>query len=545
MFGNNPGGMGIGAVFGKGATLWLYSPRQFGTQVLRPYLYNFTDGMVDKLCGAAPSIREALLRKDVMQSPDIANAIRPEANGIPLDTTVVSSSWTFLLSIDLAAKGYGGDIAQLATPSRLICSGWCADSPIVEHTLNWAEPIVNENCILNITHHTFLDFLDRATAMGSAPQLNVKMNNDLINSTIDMMATNTDTYLMTPGDVIQNVHMDGGSGTRITTEGTAAVANFKDDTAILPGVLKSPMHHLKSIVTNLSSAIDAESSAELATRSPIAGTLGLDNDCMDNITRMFANNAPRAIDNTFQQQAIDVTKPITIGELNRIRPDLMVVPQRIAATAQCDIIPQTEISQKVAYSSMVSSAISAIAADCGLCGVDFSYASWTSSMDLSLDHGRFEIRAAYLFMPNSDPAVAQRQLEAALMRFRYNLENSLFPVLKGASGDFELHARYDMSSETIVDLHYNDYSYSNEGRGYYESSNRLSNLNTPLLGTNQQFISNGAELNKLIAGCAGRSVTNYLGQTAFPANGMSPAQAFPQGGSTMVQDPTSFSGYDF
>lgn len=513
MFGNQMAG--IGTSFNRGAILWLYSPRTYGTQVLRPYLYNFTDGMIDKLCNSAPSMRDAMCRRDIIQSPDLAMAIRPEANGIALDTSVFADAWTFLLTTDMAPKYMGGDIAQLASPSRLICSGWCTECPVVEHSINWAQPIINENCILNITHHTFIDFMDRATAIGGCPQSNVKMNNDLIDSTMDMMAMHTDTYLMTPGDVIQNVHMDEGYGSRITTEGTAAVANIKDNTAILPGVLKSPMHHLKSIVSELGSAIDNENSIEHSVRSPMNSTLGIDNDSLANVINTFSNNVPRAVGATFQQVGIDVTRPISIGDLHRMYPDIRIQPQIIARNAQCDVIPQTEISMKVTYSSMVSAAITSIAADCGLCGVDFSYKSWSQSIDMSIDHGMFEVRNAFLLLPNNDPQVAGRQLEAALMRFKFNLEGSLFPVLKAASGDFELHARYDLANETIVDLHYNDYTYSSEGKGYYEASNRLSQLNTPLIGTNEQFISNGAEINRLIAGCAGKSIVNALGNSAF------------------------------
>ena len=140
--------------------------------------------------------------------------------------------------------------------------------------------------------------------------------------------------------------------------------------------------------------------------------------------------------------------------------------------------------------------------------------------------------------------IAQQQLEAAVMKFRYNLENNLFPVLKAASGDFQLHARYDANSETIVDLHFEDFSYSTEGRGFYESSNRMSQLNNPMIGTDQQFINNGAELNKLIAGCTGKSVVNALGTPTFPPN---MPGAMPSGmmGGSMPNAAAALSGIDF
>jgi hypothetical protein len=96
-----------------------------------------------------------------------------------------------------------------------------------------------------------------------------------------------------------------------------------------------------------------------------------------------------------------------------------------------------------------------------------------------------------------------------------------------------------VSTETIVDLHFNDYSYSNEGRGFYEASNRLCQLNNPMIGTCDQFLSNGAELNKLIANCTGKAVLNDLGVPTFPNNMPGGNQAFG------VNNTFSASGYSF
>ena len=527
-----------------GSMLFLYSPKNFGAQVIRPYIYNFTDNMIDRLTSSV-SMTEAVTRSDNLKSPDIACAIRPEANGILLDTGVVSNSWTFLLILDLAPKYLGGDIAAIASPSRMICSGWCVDTPVVEYTINSTDPVMNPNCILHITHHCFINFMDRANSIGAMPQTNVRVNNDLIDSSLDMMAANVDTYLMTPGDVIRNVHMDNGIGTRVTTEGTAAVANVNTGAACIQSVLKSPMHHLKEIVMNLGSAIDLENSADKATRSAMDNAIGV-SDTLENVTRTFSNNVPHSTGQPWQQMAIDVTVPITIQELDQRFPGIQVVIQKIARESQWDVIPQTEISAKVTYSSMVSAAITSIAMECGLAHIDFSYSSFVPKLDLTAsDKGVWQFRPpADILIPNPDPGIAQQQLEAAVMKFRYNLENNLFPVLKAASGDFQLHARYDANSETIVDLHFEDFSYSTEGRGFYESSNRMSQLNNPMIGTDQQFISNGAELNKLIAGCTGKSVVNALGTPTFPPN---MPGAMPSGmmGGSMPNAAAALSGIDF
>lgn len=533
MFGTNGFAGSVGDAFNidRGAILWLYSPRIFGTQVLRPYLYNFGGNMIDRLMGSAPTMRESIMKKDVVCSPEVAGAIRPEANGIPLNSNIIDTHWTFLLSIDLAPKYMSGDLSGVGSPSRLLCSGWCADIPVTAGFGGMDNPLINENCILNVTHHTYMNSLCAASNLGTIPITRIPNDGDLIDASLDQMAETADTYVMAPGDVLQNVAMEQIGGDRITTEGTNAVCNIKLQAAEIPSHLKSPIHHLKDIVYGVSSAIDTVNSEAFAARSFISGCETGASDDLDKIKCNASSNITKTVGQPNLCNAFDVFKPFSIGELSRQYPSLTVAPQRIAGTAQCDIIPQTEVSLKVAYSSMVSQAISAIAACSGLSNVIFAYKSFKSAMDLTGgSEGAFRVDQAYLLMPSSNQALVERQLQACLLQFKSSLETDLFPVLKAAQGDFELSAKYDVSSETIVDLHFSDYTYSTEGRGFYESSNRLPIYNNPMIGTSEQFISNGAELNKFINICSGKNITNALGTAAFSnvgSNGLFMPQSQP------------------
>ena len=96
-------------------------------------------------------------------------------------------------------------------------------------------------------------------------------------------------------------------------------------------------------------------------------------------------------------------------------------------------------------------------------------------------------RNAFLTVPNPDAGVAQRQLEAALTKFKYNLEHSLFPVLKAASGEFELQARYDVMTETIVDLHFNDY-FAGRGISGQTSSEMLVRFRQDVIDLNPKVV---------------------------------------------------------
>ena len=102
--------------------LFLYSPRMYGTQVLRPYTYQIDGNAVDKLVYGGDSMLKALSRKDIATSPEIAGAVMPEANGTKLDMNAVGQLWTFVLQIDLTSPWLGGSAVSRAIARRRVVS---------------------------------------------------------------------------------------------------------------------------------------------------------------------------------------------------------------------------------------------------------------------------------------------------------------------------------------------------------------------------------------------------------------------------------------
>ena len=62
------------------AILFLYSPRQYGTQVLRPYIYAFSENAVDKLLGGGDTMSE----DSNVQTLQVVKKSRPVSDRIPM-----------------------------------------------------------------------------------------------------------------------------------------------------------------------------------------------------------------------------------------------------------------------------------------------------------------------------------------------------------------------------------------------------------------------------------------------------------------------------
>jgi len=490
------------------AWLWLYSPKTFDTQVIRPYVYQFNGNMVDKL-STMQDPRMALRNGGLFEDPAFNSAIRPEANGLMVDMQTMSAQWTFVLMIDMPTAPNALGIAGCGSKIRLMASGWCSDEPVLPWSMNNAQPVINQNCMLYTTHRSVLRIGDRIGMVGGIPNRIVSDDDDIVGAYMSSMTPQQDLFICTPGDAVSNVgdivkDSLGNMVSRVTTEGAAAVATLNNEQAPIPTRLKSPRHHLQEITTHLQSAIDTAKSEEFATQSDLSqtGFLGA-YDPVEQAVSDFRHGLHRSVGTIPVNIGIDVSQPFTLGYLDAtFGGKLAVQVLNIARRSQYDVIPQTEISAKVQFSSMVASAISTLASSAGLADIRFGFRSFTSAMaadrnglfQLHYDQNHPEIEPAHLLCPDPNPTVAANQLEAAINMFRINFCSDIVPILKSASGDFELHCRHDLGSETIVDLHFMDFSVSNEGSGYYETSNRLPVTHNPLLGSRDTFIHNGTEL---------------------------------------------------
>lgn len=492
------------------AMLFLYSPRMYGTQVLRPYTYQIDGNAVDKLVYGGDSMLKALSRKDIATSPEIAGAVMPEANGTKLDMNAVGQLWTFVLQIDLTSPWLGGSaVSRAIARRRVVYTGLCLDEPLNPLTLWNGQPTLNENCPLRFTHATETVIDPGVGATGAQSRLMVRSDVDIVDSALDQQANNEDLYIATPDKVLKNTKPESG----ISTEGLCALANQRKGVGIVT-TLKSPLAHLRQLCMGIDQQVHM---FEAATGNTVASHMSDPQDIYDvdnfksGVTGEWGQLSTSANSSVGNIEAGDI---ILMGFLVRNYPDIVVIPNKINTWSpiaeQNGVVDQTKMDPKSIYSSMVAASIATLANNFGFSRIDFSYDSIVGQFD-SDRQGSFEVRDAELLTPPSDPEAAKQFLAHALEMFRHQLLIDLVPALKAAKcGDFQMHVMYMINAETYVDLNFYDWQ-SSSNDGIYETTNRIANVNNTSIATGKQFIHNGTVLNSLVTSIYGRNMGDQFG----------------------------------
>ena len=503
-----------------GALLLLYAPREYGTQVIRPYSYQIEGNAVDKLmCMGGGKMAEAISKKHVYTDPDIAGSITPAGNGTPLDMTQVGQCWTFVLMIDLTSPWLAGSAMGAAKARRrIVYEGVCLDEPLSMITMYNGAPTPNMNCPLRFTHMTETVIDPSVGSMGSNNRIMVRSDLDIVDAALNAQAHREDggdkeLYVATPDRILDNV--DNGSG--INTEGRCALSNQQKGLGIV-STLKSPLAHLRQLCMGLDQQVHM---CESATGNTVGNHMEGAQDVFD------VDNFKTGVAGEWSQLTtglnnvsgnISAGEIILLGALVETYPALDIQPMKIdrwsPIAQENGCVDQTKINPKTIFSSMVASAVAAIANNFGFSRIDFSYDSFTGQFDAN-PQGTFEVRDAALLVEPRDPAAAQNMMANALEKFKEHLFNDLVQCLKASkNGDFQMHVSYMVDAETYVDLNFYDWA-SLAGEGIYETTNRIANVNTKSVGTIDQFIHNGTVLDSLVHCVYGKNMKNQFGVSAF------------------------------
>lgn len=217
------------------------------------------------------------------------------------------------------------------------------------------------------------------------------------------------------------------------------------------------------------------------------------------------------------EQGIELKNIVTIGDVERAYPNMTVIPSQINDPSMMDIIPQDAPSKRTAYSSMAASAISSIAAGCGLGSIAFMFQSYDPARSGELDKTSHQVVPEYttLTCPPSDPSMYNNTLRAAVELFMMKIKNDLAPFIKYVCGDFAIQAYYAFDRETMVDLQFLDDTPTTNGGGWFQTPSRLSSLSTTSVGNKMNFENNGKSLNSFVMQIQGKTQKGALGLTAF------------------------------
>lgn len=492
------------------ARLYIFTPRQLPTQVLRSHRYNFTPDFVDGLSSGEGAIK--LLPSRFITSNG-SPAIHPDGTGMLLDATTINSMYSFVLIVDRTTTSGFSNMASMGG-TRQILIGYIASS---EEPYNRRTNTINPNAVLNFTHSTFVRVSNNIGSTGLNRQIYLGSDVDYINEITAQQLPDT-TYLLTPQDLINpNVGSDVGmidasgmsiSNARVSSDGQAPNSLSVD------AKLKSPIHHMSVLADALESSVEqVKNSNEVMSGIDIGGQWG----DPDNAKSYFKANAPGSRMLT-PVTGIEPSRPITIGNLDMMfKGGLLVHPYEIPANSQWDVYPQEYVTTKNVMSSFASMTLAALTPACGLAHIVFRYASWVNGNVVETDTNRgWQIIGCSTIVDVPDPGSQLRMLN----KFKSYMEGQLFPTLKQVSGDFDIMAYVNVGGEVLVDLNFLDMNSSFNNVGFYETNTRLGGMLNPMVADQVILSNNSAAINYLADSFITKDLGNSFAQNfALPQPG--------------------------
>jgi len=501
------------------AILFLYTPRIYGDQVMRPYVYQFTNEAVDTLLGAGEGVMsDAFKRQDIASKEEVAGCIRPHPQGVNLSMDVASTMWTFLLFIR-QPNNYKSLAIQSSGFITTIMTGQCLDEPV--------GPMgsINENCQLLVHSRQLMRSNLQAGAGGMYQKQRIMAAEDIIDPSIELGSNNQQLFLTTPFTVLE--YFDDGD-IAMSQEQQCAIAAMNRNP--VPVALKTPGVHMSKILKGL----DTQNKEAKASEFSPDGLSSLDTlspaDDLDQYKTGFTNKMSQlSMGCRPQTNGIDVTKLISIGELDRMYNNgLKIKVQRVSPTAQYEVVPQNLENPKVAYSSFIGSSIIGLAIDTGLSSISFMYTSndpMKSSFEESMP-STFQVAPedTYLVSPPNDPELLKKTLVSAVEMFKMMFEKNVAMFIVPVVGDFTVAVRYSNTGECLVNLQLDDFDMNTNlsADAWIESPMRMGAVTTTSVGNLATFRGNGHVLSQLLLLTQGKTQFGALGNPAFDIDQAAP-----------------------
>ena len=462
--------------------LLVFSPRYIPEQVLRPMSYNFSNEMINDLASRG-DIRSALEPGYANTRESLLKAILPSSQGIALNTRTLESLWSFILTIDNNQSTRDMRHSLVMPSTRWIGCGYIDEEPVNPSTMS-----VNQDAVLFFTHGTVMSISETMDAFhGSRAVPMVNHNDDAIGCMLAQMPIDqsNDLYLMSPGDLVNNVQPTGAGEQKelIGQFGSIAVANLQDGSAIVPSTMNTPKSQLLDIGYALSQSLAIDDP-----NRPMSAHSGPSIDPYDKYRSSFASNVTSS-NGAVPTLGLNISRPISMGELKRRYPAMKLEVSRSPATPQFEICPQSNISARNTLNSMIAATVGACAAACCIDDIIFRFSTMMRDC-MTPGMGIWEISHLGTIIPAD-----QAQMVSCANQFKLLMERDLFPIIKATAGDFDVTVRHCMSNQTLVDLNLANYS-ANEG--LWETAGKLGGFISPVVGALGNVQHNSNQLHKLV-----------------------------------------------
>lgn len=471
--------------FNRGeARLFVFTPKVLPTQVLRSYQFNFGNELVNEISHYS-SIQEAFAPLGAGHKDAINKAVLPSANGQILNSGIFGDKWTFVLIIDNDPYQFRQIRNCAPAPAqRLIGVGYFTEEPIFNG-------VHNPNCVMIFTHHTSTYNTVTYGQYGATNSMSINHDIDLIGNNVSNCYQDQ-LFLSTPRDIMQTVEMTS-TGECIGNIGDVMVSNIQGSPAMVSNILKSPRHFLNNIGEAMDMAVQSvEDDRGNVLRSAIMPTVS--SNGAETGRAYFTENVLGST-GTLPTNGLDMSKPMTLGQLDFHYPNLIVKQFKIPMNSAWNVSPQETMSLRNVASTIVSSALQSFASGCGLTSISFGYSSWFKPDSFSTQpSGWWQIFGADTLYP-CDPEQQRRCIES----FKKVLTNNLFPTLRSLNGEFDLGVIYNASGEIIIDVLYmDDRNQMKPGEAFFETSSRLGGILNPVMTDHNGLMNNAMQLRGLV-----------------------------------------------
>ncbi len=482
----------------SGVKLYVFTPVQTGVTVIRPYVYNFNDNMVNGFVSGNTS--DSMLKQiNGFNNSTIVDAILPSANGIELSTSHLDNLYSFVLVID-NVNANRSEMAYGGPKSRTVMTGYFYDEPFVLSTLWTSNPVLNEDALMVFTHNDGVSLQHGMQYGAEAPRRAIN-----INAALDVIPQSTDQYVnanlaMCDISSIANSFIpDPYSEESVPTSNRLELSAHNGVAPVTNHRVKSPKHQLIDIAQSISQAKMMAEDEHTIYGGSEGGMLNGSNPHDVFVSNMFGHL--QRPETTSVRHGLNPAECIPIGKLSGLFPMLEVVPCEVPFNPTADSMDQRETTIQSVYSSLVTNVVSSIAMNNILSSIGFRYGSWNKT---SFDQhgGSWEIQNASLIIGEEDADGSV--LSSSVNKFMLELESALFPILIKMGGEFDMMVKHDSTGHTVVDLNFLDFV--SMGHGFYTTQNKLGGMVSPALGTIDNAINNKAQLDGLISNLSANGI---------------------------------------
>lgn len=459
-------------------TLRVFSPRKIPTQVIRPMKYNFTDEMIGTVLDSSdPS--EVVGYNAPNETKSIINEAILPGQGVPSNMEVMSSRWTFMMTVDQRMRD--------GATSRFIAAGYFRQEPVAPNTIWQTNPVMNKNAEIVFTSSTTVMIRETVTPRGKKHDIAPYDNSGLANHEATNWS-NKELYKALPSAIrdatrvgFQSDSDYGRCGSLV--DFSAMDLGYGPYSHRFPNSDNSPKHHLRKIIRAVDSGMMCVGGAGTTS---FASSLDQDstrfNQGVDSILAAGTDGQITA------SKFIDPTNRYTIAELEKKFPEMDVVIHKLDTDPQWDVRPQDDYTPQNVLSYMASNVISAVCSDLAIATVVFRYSSYQRQPDGTT--GAWQFHDARLLTDSTD-----QQLQSTLMSFKIALENDLFPIITTTAGNFDIMVRFDMVGQTLISLNLMEYG---DNDGWFETAGILGANTSPCLNTGEGVTGNMNQLTRFI-----------------------------------------------